>query len=77
MTGRLTKAQRALAKCVLAMDRRFMTLADARRYGLEFEFNLARRAGLIRSAGYEASAKGDDWLDSPAGRRALAREQGE
>lgn len=71
---KLTEAQRSFVRCVRAMDARYMTLADARKNGLEVDFRRARKAGLIRSAGYEASSAGDDLLSSEAGRSALASE---
>ncbi len=69
--SKLTEAQRSLVRCLAHMDARCMTLREARRYGVEADFNRARRAGLIKSAGYETSAKADDWLSSTAGRLAL------
>ncbi|MFC3206819.1 hypothetical protein [Aquamicrobium soli] len=74
--AKLTKAQKGLVRCVKAMDARYMTLDDARRYGVEADFVRARRAGLIRSAGFEASSIGDDFLNSPAGREALEASNG-
>lgn len=69
---RLTAAQRSLVRLLKAgCDRRHITVRDARRLGLEPQFNVARKAGLLRDAGYECSGAADEWLDSPAGRRAL------
>jgi hypothetical protein len=69
---RMTAAQRSLIRLIVAGgNRRHITRKDAQRMGLEPQFNVARKAGLLVDAGYECSGTADEWLDSPAGRRAL------
>ena len=72
MVEKLTPAQRSLVQLVIYQSPRAITRQESARRGMLKEFERCLRAGLIQSAGYEASVNGDEWLESPAGRLALA-----
>lgn len=69
----LSEAQRALVRLIAngVGSPRHITRQDARRRGMESDFDIARREGLLVSAGYECSVAGDDFLNSEVGRSAL------
>lgn len=71
--GKLTEAEAALVRLLHVFDRRHVTSDAARRHGLEDEFHLCRKAGMLVHAGYETSGRAEEWLDSPIGRAALAQ----
>lgn len=61
----------SLARIVSKCDQRCVTLAAIRRHSLEADFERARRAGLLMSAGFETSGYADNWLASDDGRQAV------
>ena len=58
---RLTKAQRSFARLMTHFDVRCVTRCEAARVGMLQDFNRCRAAGMLVSAGYEASSKAEDW----------------
>src|SRR3546814_17571108 len=55
---KITEAQRSLVRLLRVCDPRYIDRATVRRNGLTADFERVRRAGLIRSAGYETSGEG-------------------
>lgn len=74
MSEGLTRDQQALVRLIGSgfASPRHMSRDEMERHGLLADFKTALRAGLIQDAGYECSPAGDDFLNSPAGRLALA-----
>lgn len=66
------REQECLVKLMHHFSPRAIHQHEATERGLATEFHVCKNAGLIQSAGFECSVRGDEWLESPAGRTALA-----
>lgn len=67
----LTKPQASLLRLLSVFDSRSIVRKQAKKLGMQVDFDRCTKAGLIVSANFETSGKADDWLNSIEGRAAL------